>query len=148
MKDLINKINVLIAMLRNFTANSIPLTGVGMPCEIQLAASDEITDLTTGTKVTLRMPYAMTLTSIRGSLTTAATGVTLLAFDIQQSGVTIFSTKPTFDASEKTTLTALTPSVISNSTLTDDAEITIIIDAIGSTIAGAGLKITLKGTRA
>ena len=49
---------------------------------------------------------------------------------------------------EKTSTTAATPAVISTSALTDDAEITIDIDTIGSTVAGAGLKITLKGTRA
>ena len=123
-------------------------TLVGSPCEIQVACSDETTALTTGTKVTFRMPFPMTVTSVRGSVTTAATGATLLAFDVKESGTTIFSTKPTFDASELTTTTAATPSVINDSALADDAQMTIIIDAIGNTIAGAGLKVTLIGTRA
>jgi hypothetical protein len=48
--------------------------------------------------------------------------------------------------SEKTSTTAATPAVISDSAIADDAELTIDIDQIGSTIAGAGLKITLIGT--
>lgn len=113
-----------------------------------IAASDETTALTTGTaKTTFRMPYAMTLTAVRASVTTAPTGGTLLTVDINESGTTILSTKLTFDASEKTTTTAATAAVISDSSLADDAEITIDIDAVGSTIAGAGLKVYLIGTR-
>lgn len=114
-----------------------------------IAASDETTALTTGTaKVTFRMPYAFTLTDVKASVTTAPTGGTLLTVDVNESGTTILSTKLTFDASEKTTTTAATPRVISDSALADDAEITIDIDAVGSTIAGAGLKVCLIGTRA
>lgn len=121
---------------------------VGLPTEIQLACSDETTALTTGTaKVTFRMPYAMTLTAVRSSVTTAPTGSTLIV-DINESGASILSTKLSIDVSEKTSTTAATPPVISDSALADDAEITIDIDQIGSTIAGAGLKVTLIGTRA
>jgi hypothetical protein len=65
--------------------------------------------------------------------------------DINESGTTILSTKLTIDASEKTSTTAATAAVISDSALADDAEITIDIDGVGSTIAGAGLKIYLIG---
>jgi hypothetical protein len=115
---------------------------------IQIACSDEATALTTGTaKVTFRMPYAFTLTDVRASVTTAPTGATLTV-DINESGSTVLSTKLTIDASEKTSTTAATPAVISDAALADDAEITIDIDQIGSTIAGAGLKVTLIGVRA
>jgi hypothetical protein len=116
------------------------------PLIIPIACSDETTALSTGTaKVTFRMPCAMTLTDVRASVTTAATGGTLLTVDVNESGATILSTKLTFDASEKTTTTAATPRVISDSSLADDAEITIDIDAVGSTITGAGLKVYLIG---
>jgi len=116
------------------------------PLIIPIACSDETTALTAGTaKVTFRMPCAMALTDVRASVTTAPTGGTLLTVDVNESGTTILSTKLTFDASEKTTTTAATPRVISDSSLADDAEITIDIDAIGSTIAGAGLKVYLIG---
>ena len=114
---------------------------------IQIACSDETTSLTTGTKVTFRMPFAMTLTEVRASVTTAPTGSTIVV-DVHESGTTVLSTKVTIDISEKTSTTAATPAVISDSALADDAEIKIDIDQIGSTIAGAGLKVTLIGTRA
>jgi hypothetical protein len=112
-----------------------------------VACSDETTALTTGLKVTFRMPFAMNVSSIRGGLTTAATGATLFAFDVKEGGTTIFSTKPTFDASSKTTVGAATPSVISDTALADNAEVTILVDAVGSTIAGAGLKVAFIGTK-
>jgi hypothetical protein len=117
-------------------------------CEYSVAVSDESTALTTGTaKVTFRMPFAMTLTSVRASVTTAPTGSTLVV-DINESGSTILSTKLSIDASEKTSVTAATAAVISDTGLADDAEMTIDIDQIGSTIAGAGIKVTFIGTRA
>lgn len=115
--------------------------------ELGLAVSDETTDLTTGTaKVTFRMPYAMTLTGVRANVNTAPTGSTLIV-DINEGGSTILSTKLSIDASEKTSTTAASAAVISDSALADDSEITIDIDQIGSTIAGKGLKIWLIGTR-
>jgi hypothetical protein len=71
----------------------------------------------------------------------------VLTVDINEAGTTILSTKLTIDASEKTSTTAATPAVISDSALADDAEITIDIDGVGSTIAGKGLKVWLIGTR-
>lgn len=121
---------------------------VGLPIEIQLACSDETTALTAGTaKVTFRTPCAITLTAVRASVTTAPTGSTLVV-DINEAGTSILSTKLSIDASEKTSTTAATAAVISDTALADDAEMTIDIDQIGSTIAGAGLKVTLIGTRA
>lgn len=113
---------------------------------IPIAVSDETTALTTGTaKVTFRMPFAFTLTAVRASVTTAPTGA-VLTVDINENGTTILSTKITIDATEKTSTTAATAPVISDTALADDAEITIDIDTVGSTIAGAGLKVYLIGT--
>lgn len=118
------------------------------PAEIGLACSDETTALTAGNgKVTFKMPYAMTLTAVRASVTTAPTGSTLVV-DINEGGVSILSTKLSIDATEKTSTTAATAAVISDASLADDAEITIDIDQIGSTVAGAGLKVWLIGRRA
>jgi len=117
------------------------------PVEIQLAASDETTALTTGTaKMTFRMPHAMTLTSVRASLTTAQTSGSIFTVDINQGGVSVLGTKLTIDNTEKTSTTAATPATITTSALTDDAEITIDIDQIGDGTA-KGLKLTLIGTR-
>jgi len=118
-----------------------------LPVEIQLAASDETTALTAGTaKVTFRMPHAMTVTAVRASLTTAQASGSIFTVDINEGGSSILSTKLTIDNTEKTSTTATTPAVISDTALADDAEITIDIDQIGDGTA-TGLKITLIGTR-
>jgi len=113
-----------------------------------IACSDETTDLTTGTKVTFRMPYAFTVTAVRASLTTAGTGGTLVTVDINEGGTTILDTKITIDASESTSTTAATAPVISDTALADDAQMTIDIDAIGNTTAGKGLKVYIIGVKA
>lgn len=126
------------------------LNGVGdwvkLPFEIGVAVSDETTDLTTGTsKVTFRMPCAMTLTGVRSSINTVSSSG-LVTVDINEGGATILSTKLSIDQGEKTSQTAATPAVISDAALTDDAEITIDIDAAGT--GAKGLKVWLIGTRA
>jgi hypothetical protein len=130
-------------------SGTIALTSlVGASAELVIACSDETSNLTTGTaKVTFRMPYAMTLSSVRASVNTAPTGSTLVV-DINEGGSTILSTKLSIDASELTSTTAATAAVISDTALADDASITIDIDQIGSTVAGKGLKVILRGTRA
>lgn len=112
-----------------------------------IACSDETTDLTTGTaKATFRMPAAGTLTAVRASVTTAPAGSALVV-DINEAGTSVLSTKLSIDATEKTSTTAATAAVISDSALAADAEITIDIDQIGSTTAGTGLKVQLEVTR-
>ena len=114
---------------------------------VPVAVTDEYSNLTTGTaKATFRMPFAMTVTSVRASLVTAATGGTLVTVDINEAGTSIISTKITLDASEKTSTTAATAAVISDSSIADDAEMTVDIDAVGSTTPGNGLKIQICGT--
>jgi hypothetical protein len=114
---------------------------------IIVACSDEATALTTGTaKVTFRMPYAFTLTDLRASLSTAQTSGSIFTVDVKESGSTIFSTKITIDNTEKTTATAATPMVLSDTSLADDAEMTVNIDQVGDGTA-KGLKITLIGRR-
>lgn len=120
---------------------------ITQPVVIALAASDEVSNLTIGTaKITFRMPHAMTLTSVRASLTVAQSAGSILTFDINEGGTSILSTKLTIDNSEKTSTTAATAAVISDTTLADDAEITIDIDQVGTALA-KGLKIYLIGTR-
>lgn len=114
---------------------------------ILLTVSDETTALTTGTaKYTIRMPYAFTLTGIRASLSTAQASGSALTVDVNEGGASILSTVITFDNTEKTTTTAATPPVISDSSLADDAEITVDIDQVGDGTA-KGLKIWLIGRR-
>jgi hypothetical protein len=112
-----------------------------------IACSGETTALTTGTaKVTFRMPAAGTLAAVKATVTTAPVGSALIV-DINEGGTSVLSTKLSIDASEKTSSTAATPPVISDSALANDAEITIDIDQVGSGTAGAGLKVYLYVTR-
>lgn len=122
-----------------FTAYTAPTES------IIIAVSDESTALTTGTtKVTFRMPYAFTVTAVRASLKTAQTSGSIFTVDINEGGTSILSTKLTIDNTEKTSTTATTAAVISDSTLADDSEITVDIDQVGDGTA-VGLKIVLVG---
>jgi hypothetical protein len=117
---------------------------------IMFAVSDESTALTTGTgKLTFRMPYAMTLFAgvlgIKASLTTAGSTSGVTTVDVNEGGSTILSTKLTIDSTEKTSTTAATPPVISDTALAADAEITVDIDGLSGGATEAGLKITLIG---
>ena len=112
---------------------------------IAIACGDESTAHATGTAaVTFAMPYAFTLTGVKASVTVAPVGSTML-IDINEAGTTILSTKLMIDASEKISATAATAAVISDTSLADNALITIDIDQIGSSTAGAGLKVYLIG---
>lgn len=115
--------------------------------EFGVAASDEFTPLTVGTgKVTFRLGLALTLSDVRASLTTAATG-SAVEVDVKADGVSIFSTLLTIDSGDKTSVGAATPAVISAGALAADTEMTVDISQIGSGDAGTGLKLWFKGDR-
>lgn len=134
-------------------ASSTKLAGVEALAEVNgplnevigVALSDEDTAIETGTAVvTIRMPFAMTLTGVRANLNTvSSSGIPTV--DINEAGSTILSTKLTIDASEKTSETAATAAVIDDASLADDAEITFDIDVAGT--GAKGLKVWLIGTR-
>jgi len=108
-----------------------------------VAITNEIDTVITGTAViTIRMPFAMTLTGVRASLVTAS-GAGAVTVDIKEGGASVLSTPLTIDAGETTSTTAATPAVISDTALADDAEITFDIVTAGS--GAVGLKVTLVG---
>ena len=111
-----------------------------------VALSDEVTPLTTGlAKVTWRMPYAFTLTEApRLSLTTASSSG-LVTVDVNAAGASIFTTRPTIDVSERTSVTAAAAAVLGTTVLADDVEMTADIDVAGT--GAKGLKLTLIGHR-
>jgi hypothetical protein len=106
-----------------------------------VAVSDESTALTTGTaKVTFRAPFSLQWTKIpRASLNTASSSG-VVTVDINEGGVSILSTKLTIDQSERTSVTAATPAVLSDTLCSDDDEFTIDIDTAGT--GAKGLKVT------
>ena len=105
------------------------------------AIGDETTDMEVATGVlTFQMPnFATTLESVSVNVGTAPTG-SIATFDLNEAGVSVLSTKITIDATEKTSETAAIPPVISDSSIAANAVMTVDIDGIGSTIAGAGGK--------
>jgi hypothetical protein len=114
------------------------------PKEYGVACSDLTTALTTGTtKAYFRVPKAFTVTAVRASVLTAQSSGSILTIDINENGSSILSTKLTIDNSEKTSTTAATAAVISDTSLADDAEITIDIDQVGT--APVGLIIWIIG---
>jgi len=116
------------------------------PCEFQLACSDLTSDITAGTsRGYFRAPFRFRVTDVRASLLTAAESGTFTV-DINRNGVTILSTKLTIDATEKTSVTAATPAVISDEYVNLDDEITIDVDDAGT--GARGLIVTIIGERA
>ncbi len=113
---------------------------------IPIAVSDESTALTTGAaKVTFHMPFAFNLTGISAGVTVAPTGADLIV-DVNEGGASIMATnKLRIDAGEESTHTAATPPTLTDTVLAAGSKITIDVDQIGSTIAGAGLKVYLLG---
>lgn len=129
------------------TPSSGNVTGCTAKIELGFACSDETTAITAATgKLTFRMPIAMTLSSVFVSVTTAPTGSTFI-MDIKKAGTSIFSTKPSIDVSEFDTSTAATPSVLSTTSFAIADLMVVNFDQVGSTIAGAGVKMFLIGTR-
>lgn len=111
-----------------------------------VAASDETTAIVAGTaKMTFRLPAGVVLDEIRGSLTTAQTSGSIFTVDVNEDGATILSTKLTINNTERTSTTATVPTVISDPSLANDAEVTIDIDQVGDGTA-MGLKLTFIGT--
>lgn len=114
---------------------------------IPVAVTDETTAITTGTsKIKFRMPYAMTVSTVKASLNVAQSSGNIVTVDINEAGSTILSTKLTIDNGETTSTTAAAAAVISDTALGNDAEITVDIDQVGDGTA-VGLKITLIGWR-
>lgn len=112
--------------------------------ELELAASDETTNLTTGTaKVTFFAPMNATISEVFIGLTAQSTSGVVTA-DLNKNGTTMFSTNPSIDANEDTSLTG-TAAVLSTTTWTKGDKMTVDIDAAGT--GAKGLKMIIRGTR-
>lgn len=110
-----------------------------------IALGDETTAVEAATSVvTFHSPIACTLTDVKAGLTTAQASGNILTVDIDEAGSTILSTKLTIDNTEKTSGTATTPVVISDTAIAEDALIEIDVDQIGDG-TGAGLKVYFIG---
>lgn len=124
----------------------LPLLGaLNTTFVVPIAASDEISPLTVGTKkVVFRLPLGMQLMSVRASVTDAPTGGPITV-GIKLDGLNLLNPKITIEAGEVSSFTAdIQPGLIST-VIGDDSEIIIDIEAVGPTLAGTGLKVYLIG---
>jgi len=113
-----------------------------------IACSGTTETLTTGTgKMTFRMPYAYTIDSVRASLTSAGGASGTTTIDINEAGSTILSTKITIDYGDTTSVGASAAPVVSDSSLADNAIITIDIDALTGDADEAGLVVYIIGNK-
>lgn len=134
--------------LFNDASNNLLWTNIITPNteHITVACSDETTDLTTGTSiVTFRCPFNCTVSNITGYVNTASVGADI-TIQIKVNGVNIFSSLLTIDATEKSSTTSASPYVlvVPNLPITANNEITVDIVTVGSSTAGAGLKINFE----
>jgi hypothetical protein len=110
--------------------------------------SDETTALTTGvSKFKMRMPYALSLTDVRASLTTAQASGSVFTVDILVNGTSILSTKITIDNTKLSSHSSVNQPVVATPILADDDEVRVDITQIG-TSGATGLKVYLLGLRA
>lgn len=114
---------------------------------IQIRLLDKDTSHTVSSEIggDFRFTEAMTVTGVSCYFDTAGT-TSVTTLDINEAGTTILSTKLTVDATEKTSVTASTPAVISDSAIAANAIITFDLDGIASGTAGKGLTIELEAT--
>ena len=113
-----------------------------------------VTSIAVGTtRAAFVMPFGLALKSVAtggvyASLAVAQAAGVLFTVDVNRNGVSLFSTRLTFDNAEKTTLTAATPAtyVAGAPVLNAGDEITFDVDQIGTALA-KGLRIYLVGQR-
>lgn len=108
-----------------------------------VAISDETTAITTGTaKLTMRAPFAMTLTKIPTASVNTVSSSGNPTVDINASGTSILgANKLSIDANEKTSITAATATTLATTSIANDEEITFDIDTAGT--GAKGLKVTI-----
>ena len=113
-----------------------------------IACSGTTETLTTGNaKMTFRMPYAYTIDSVRASLTSAGSTSGTTTIDINEAGSTILSTKITIDYGDTTSIGASAAPVVRDSSLADNAIITIDIDAVTGGADETGLIVYIIGNK-
>lgn len=107
-----------------------------------VAVGDEDTAITTGAaKVSFQWPCTGEVTAVYGGLNVAQTSGDIFTVDVNNDGATMLSTKLTIDNTERSSLTATTPPVLTNTTVTKGDWATVDIDQVGASGDAAGLKL-------
>ena len=110
------------------------------------ALSDETSDLTTGQKFATDLPFDFTVTRVYASVTTAPTG-SAVTVDVEDEGVSILNAVISIAASTNNAETSSFTGATSSYAFSKGDLLTIDIDSVGSTTAGAGLKVYIEGYR-
>lgn len=140
-----NAIDLMLGVYDGVSGKIECVFRTGVPICFQIAISDLVTALTTGTNNGyFDAPYAFTITEVIATVLTASTSG-LPQFDVKKNGTTIFSTKVTIDANETSSLTAATPPVITTTAIAKGDRITIDIVTAGTGTKGA--QIAINGTK-
>jgi hypothetical protein len=110
-----------------------------------VACSDETTALTTGVKVTMLAPFAMTLKDVRGVLTTASSSGDVVV-DIHKGGTSVMTTdKITIEATETDSDDATTQPALTTTAVADGDKLEFEVDSAGT--SAAGLKVYIYYVR-
>ena len=113
---------------------------------IGVACSDMTTAITTGEKVKFDVPFNFIVTRVYASIATAPTG-SALTLDVEDEGTSILNAVLSISASANNAETSTFAGAASSYTFTKGDLISIDVDSVGSTIAGAGLIVFLEGYR-
>ena len=124
------------------SSNSWVNTSNKISSDTSIAVSDETTDLSASTATPLATFHASrdnNLEEVLIGVSTAPTG-SILVGDVHINGISIFSTKPSIDINEKTSVAAATQPVLSTTSYNRGDIIELFCDQVGSTTPGTGLK--------
>ena len=113
---------------------------------IGIACSDMTTAITAGEKVALDVPFNFVVTRVYASIKTAPTG-SALTIDVEDEGTSILNAVLSIAASANNAETSTFTGSATSYTFTKGDLISIDVDSIGSTVAGAGLIVFLEGYR-
>lgn len=111
-----------------------------------IAASDETTDLIViNSAVQWNMPYDGSILGIKANVNIAPTDADLV-LDILKNGVSILSSPLVIDDGDTSSNISVSPAIIVSPNFVSDDRFNLEIVQIGSTDAGAGLKLTMRIT--
>ena len=114
---------------------------------VSLQCTEEGVNVPTGSVYSFRIPYDVDIVQVRASVSDAPVGDDII-IDVTSDGNSIFNNFLYINDGSKTSVGS-SPAFSLNSfaTITDDSEIIVNVNNIGSTTPGAGLKVTLIGNR-
>lgn len=112
--------------------------------EFYIAAADQVSVITTGTKFTFpAWPYDIRIIETQNAVVTESSSGAI-TFNVKDGGTTIYSTTPTIDQGELSTQTAATPAVISDRIILKGAVVTLTIDGAGTNAIGPSWYIAAR----